>query len=89
MGNSECLIDKYTDILVGKLKQEVDASVMFDLLEESGWHSVELPRFKSRHHAVDIQDWIDENFIIDIYGYGSRFMFKHQQDATLFALKWL
>lgn len=89
MGNSECLTDRYVDILADEIQREVDADVMIAMLEECGWYSVKLPRFKSGHHAVDIQDWIDENNIRDIYGYGSRFMFKHQQDATLFALKWL
>lgn len=89
MGNAECLSSQLSEVLSDELQREIDAEVLMDILKESGWYYIKLNRFNSREHAIDIIDWLDENQIRDTYNHGSRFMFKHQQDAIMFSLRWL
>ena len=90
MGNARSVSDNLIVKMAAEVCKEIDAQVMFNSLAEAGWHAVKLSRFESMHHAVDIAFWLEENCQ---QGYhqkaGAQYLFKSEQDATLFALKWL
>lgn len=57
------------------------------LISVEGWTKVELSRFNSMMHAVDINNWVDDNCGPHTR-YGSTYAFKEAKDATWFILKW-
>ena len=70
--------------------QEIDNNIMIDLYENGGWIKIMLPKFNDRYHAVDIQEWCDDNIAEHEYAnFGSTFVFKNSKDAVWFTLIWM
>lgn len=57
------------------------------LVSVEGWIKVELPRFTNMMHAVDINNWVDDNCGRHTR-YGSTYVFKDAKDATWFRMRW-
>jgi hypothetical protein len=79
---------EYLEKLSKDLADEIDFGVLTTLLVECGWTKVELPRFSSRFHAIDIDIWIEQNCSGYIKSFGSTFVFEKSKDATFFILRW-
>ena len=57
------------------------------LVGVEGWTKVELPRFNTMMHAVDVTEWVEEN--CGLYDrLGSTYVFKEAKDATWFRMRW-
>jgi hypothetical protein len=79
---------EYVQKLTKDLADEIDFNVLGTLLVDSGWTRVELPRFSSRFHSIDIDIWIEQNCSGYVKSFGSKFLFEKSKDATLFILRW-
>ena len=56
---------------------------------DEGWHLVKISKVTDNQHAIDINYWLAENVAEDEYQRDIRdFIFKREQDATLFLLRW-
>jgi hypothetical protein len=56
---------------------------------DEGWHLVKISKDTDNQHAIDINYWLAENVVKDEYQRDIRdFIFKREQDATLFLLRW-
>lgn len=76
------------DAAARELQQRIDRSVMISLLEESGWYRIDSIRI-IENPALDseVVVWAKENKILCL-GQDGTYVFKRQQDAVLFTLKW-
>ena len=77
------------DQMTKSIREEIDFSIIADILRESGWTKVTIDRFTDNHHAVDIQEWLSDNVNPkDCKSLGSKFLFRDPRQATLFILRW-
>jgi hypothetical protein len=83
------LEDQITEDLAREMAEEIDFGVMKDLLTDSGWYTVELPRLESREKSIDIKDWITEKCKRGFVSRGKTFIFKCKKEAEWFSLRWL
>ncbi len=72
-----------------QMQSEMDFHILSDMLVQLGWHKVELIRFRSKEHSVDIKLWCEENIKNPWECRGSSFIFQDVGDAVNFALRWL
>ena len=72
-----------------ELAEEIDFSVLADMLEDSGWTSVELPFWTNSKDPVDVETWLFYNCKGNYKKYKRRFLFENAQDATWFKLRWV
>lgn len=72
-----------------EIQQDLDQEIIFTMLQDAGWHLIALERLLSMKHAVDIDEWLRNNCTSEAYRWGRKCLFKKQQDAVLFTLKWL
>jgi hypothetical protein len=75
--------------LATEMQSEIDFNILSDMLIQLGWRKVELLRFNSREHAVDVKLWCKENIKNPWECRGSTFIFEDAVDANWFTLKWL
>lgn len=74
--------------LAAAIDEEIIKTIEIEhLVNVEGWTKVELPRFVSMMHAVDINEWVDDNCGLHTR-LGSTYVFKEAKDATWFILKW-
>jgi hypothetical protein len=83
------LEEEITQKLSNELAQHVDFEFLTDVLLACGWTRVELDRFRSREHSVDVVTWCHDNSKGRWKHLGKTFIFENAKDATWFALKWL
>lgn len=83
------LEEEMVEHLSKEMQQSIDQEIMFAMLQDAGWHQIALERLLSMKHAVDIDDWLKNNCTSEAFRWGRKCLFKKQQDAVLFALKWL
>lgn len=77
------------DQLANNIREEIDFSIVADILREDGWTKVTIDRFTDNHHAIDIRYWLEENIKLNDYFYrGTVFLFKDSRYATMFILRW-
>ena len=56
---------------------------------DEGWHLVKISKDTDNHHAIDINRWLADNVAEDEYQRDIRdFIFKREQDAMMFLLRW-
>ena len=56
---------------------------------DEGWHLVKISKLVDNNHAIDINNWLAENIDKEEYQRDIRdFIFKREQDAMLFLLRW-
>lgn len=82
------LEDEIAEIAATEIQQEIDQQIMFDMLQGAGWHLIALERLLSMKHAVDIDEWLKTNCTSEAFRWGRKCLFKKQEDAVMFALKW-
>jgi hypothetical protein len=83
--NSQAERDALSAKILTELKQELEEFGANTV----GWTKVDYPHaYKSRHDAIDIEMWVDENSIGEYKKYGRTFVFQHEYDAAYFLLKW-
>lgn len=82
------LEQEMADVLSKEIQHEIDHEIMFVMLQEAGWYLIALERLLSMKHAVDIDEWLKNNCTSESFRWGRKFLFKKQQDAVLFSLKW-
>lgn len=71
------------------IQEEIDFSIIADILKESGWTKVTIDRFTDNHHAIDIREWLSDSVKPNDYrSRGSTFLFKDARQATMFILRW-
>ena len=81
MGLEQDIIDKMST----DMAKEIDYDMLVDLLK---WTRVDLPKFSSRHNAVDIADWCTDNCTGKFMNFGAKFAFEKSKDAEWFILRW-
>ena len=80
------------DELASQLAKSIDEEIIKTIEIEhlvgvEGWTKVELPRFNTMMHAVDVTEWVEEN--CGLYDrLGSTYVFKEAKDATWFRMRW-
>ncbi len=77
-----------TETLGKAIQEEMDFSILADIMCSFGWTKVVLARFDDNKHAVDIAYWCEENVKHEWKNYGSHFIFENSGDAVNFTLKW-
>lgn len=82
-------VDQAVSKAAKELAEEIDFSVLADMLEESGWVSVELPFWTNSKDPVDVEVWLFHTCKGEYKKYKRRYLFKNAQDATWFKLRWL
>lgn len=82
------LEQELADDLSKEMQQEIDQEIMFAMLQDAGWHLIALERLLSMKHAVDIDEWLKTNCTSEAFRWGRKCLFKKQEDAVMFALKW-
>jgi hypothetical protein len=70
------------------LSIEMDRGIIWTMLEAKGWTRVAVSRLVDNQHAIDISDWISANCQDSCERNGREFLFKSQQDAVMFTLRW-
>ena len=82
----------YEDIgkhLSDAIDEEIIKTIEIEhLVNKEGWIKVELPRFYDMMHAVDINEWVDNNCGLHTR-LGSTYVFKEAEDATWFRMRWI
>ena len=82
------LEDEIMETLSKNIQQEMDQSVMLEILVECGWTKVPY-HFTSSHHAVDVMMWLDDTLRDNWQRLSGSFIFKDKKDAEWFMLRWL
>ncbi len=76
-----------SDTLAKELQQEIDNSLMAEILTETGWTKVTY-HYNNVQQALDIIDWLKENCSDRFQRLGSGYYFKDKKDAEWFILRW-
>ena len=71
------------------LCDEIDFSILADMLIETGWTSVEFKFFPDNLTAVDVSDWLEANCKGKYKRHQRRFIFENAADANWFKMRWL
>lgn len=72
-----------------QMAQEIDDSLMADMLEAVGWTKIKHGFYYfNNQHAVNIRDWLDEHCQGHYRRLGPYFLFELEKDATMFILRW-
>jgi hypothetical protein len=72
-----------------ELAKDIDAQVLCQAMEDSGWHKVDFDFYKpSITKFIEVIGWIDNNCRENFRCSGS-IVFKHGEDATHFTLRWI
>ena len=79
---------KYINKMSQDLANEIDFSILSDILLENGWTPVEFTPFTYSKQAKDIADWAEQHCIGKWRHFGVRFVFERAADATAAILKW-
>ena len=82
------LSEELAEKLAKEIDNEIIKTIEFEhLVNVAGWTKVELPRFNTMMHAVDVTEWVEEN--CGLYDrLGSTYVFKEAKDATWFRMRW-
>lgn len=76
------------ELLAKDIQEEIDFTIIADILKESDWTEVIIGPLTSNRQAVDMLNWVDENCKDAYYGRGTRWLFKEGKHATMFVLRW-
>lgn len=71
-----------------EMAREIDREVLWGMLAELGWRRVNLDRFISNKHAVDITHWLALHCNHAFERSGADFIFESEVDAVNFTLRW-
>ena len=59
-------------------------------IDISDWYRVDLPRFKSREHSIDVMIWCEKMFPEgSCQNFSVTWYFREKKHAEWFILKWL
>ena len=79
---------KYINKMSQDLANEIDFSILSDMLLENGWTPVEFIPFTYSKQAKDIADWAEQHCTGKWRHCGVKFVFEQAADATAAILKW-
>ena len=79
---------KYINKMSQDLANEIDFSILSDILLENGWTPVEFIPFTYSKQAKDIADWAEQHCVGKWRHHGVNFVFERAADATAAILKW-
>ena len=79
---------KYINKMSQDLANEIDFSILSDILLENGWTPVEFIPFTYSKQAKDIADWAEQHCVGKWRHHGVKFVFERAEDATCAVLKW-
>ena len=88
---------KLEQIILEDVSREMSTAMDHRLYEDllfinrldEGWHLVKISKLVDNNHAIDINNWLAENVDKEEYQRDVRdFIFKREQDAMLFLLRW-
>lgn len=83
------LEDEIAESIAKEMQKEIDTEVMISMLQEHGWHLIVLESLASMKQSIDITTWLEDNRTDEVFRWGRKFVFKKQEDAVLFSLRWL
>lgn len=67
------------------LQEEIDTEILFDLMKQLGWHSVELDTPVDEQVAAE---WLSKNASGKYKGRRQHWVFENEKDAVVFSLRW-
>ena len=76
--------DEVVEAAAKELCKRIDFSVMAGLLQESGWVHVKV----DDADITEVDDWVKQNVKDTFNHYENEWVFKSQQDANWFKLRW-
>ena len=79
---------KYINKMSQDLANEIDFSILSDILLENGWTPVEFIPFTYSKQAKDIANWAEQHCVGKWRHHGVNFVFERAADATAAILKW-
>lgn len=71
-----------------EVRDEIDFTVVADILKETGWTEVIISPLSSNQQAVDMLNWVEDAAKGSYFGRGTRWLFKEAKYATMFSLRW-
>lgn len=76
------------DDFICALQEEIDAEIMFNVLQQMGWHCVEL---STPADEIVAAKWLMKNNSGKYHrrSGGWRWLFENEKDAVMFSLRWL
>lgn len=83
------LQDEYLMKLSRDMAATMDFGIMSAMLEQQGWHYVEIPHFSSRLYAADVANWVEDHCQGLHHNCGTKYIFQNIEDASMFVLRWL
>lgn len=70
------------------VQEEIDFTIVADILKETGWTEVIIGPLSSNQQAVDMLNWVEDAAKGFYFGRGTRWLFKEAKYATMFSLRW-
>jgi hypothetical protein len=77
-----------SESLAKEFQKTIDFDVMCDVLSRFGWAVIEVD-YGPEQQWIDVMAWVDHNCSGDYQEHNGKWLFKNEQDAILFKLKWL
>ena len=71
------------------MAKEIDREILWGFLESNGWVRVIIPLNSATMFRDDITGWLDQNCKNPYETNGRDYLFKEQQDANWFVMRWL
>jgi len=82
-------VDEAVAAAAKEMCEEIDFSILADMLVITGWTSVEVPFWSSNYQAIDVEDWLAVTCQGQFKKHNRRFLFEYASDANWFKLRWL
>ena len=84
------IITEMAEDLAKELQEAFDWEVMMDIMKEVGYTHITMPWpvIMNDSRAHKIKQWCQANLKEHYSGRGPDWLFKSEQDATLFVLRW-
>lgn len=76
------IVDESFNDIITQIQKEIDNEILAGMLVELGWYLVEMPEPKSEYEA-----WCNK-YVGEYRNLWPNMLFKEEQDAVLFKLKW-
>lgn len=70
------------------LQKSIDYDVLCELMIPFGYTAVQI-EYSNEKRWIDVMAWVDSNRIDDYREHKGRWLFKSEQDAIMFKLRWV
>lgn len=88
-------LDQYPDLVeaaakdcIKRIQEEIDWSIICDMLESLGWHAIEFEPQMPDAEGHEIKEWLNNNCKGKVESRFDKFVFEKESDAVNFVLRW-